>query len=111
MLIKGIDIILYETIQSDTDPFGRPIFTETATTVSNVLIGEPSTDDVINEMQLSGKRIQYTLGIPKGDRHDWKDKKVSFFGRTFKTFGDEVQGIEELVPGPWSKKVKVELYE
>lgn len=111
MLIKGIDIILYETIQSDTDPFGQPIFTETATTVSNVLVGEPSTDDVINEMQLSGKRILYTLGIPKGDRHDWKDKKVSFFGKTFKTFGEEIQGIEELIPLEWHKKIKVELYE
>jgi len=110
-LIHGIDVILYTTTQTSTDPFGQPVYTETAVTVHNVLVGEPAADDVISEMQMSGKRIQFTLGIPKGDGHDWKDKKVSFFGRTFKTFGDVTEGIEDMVPLEWNKKIKVESYE
>ena len=82
--------------------------------VENVLVGEPTTDDIVNEVSLSGKRIAYTLAIPKKDTHtdaEWKDTKVEFFGRTFHTFGDVTQGIDALIPLDWNRKVMVEEYE
>ena len=39
-----------------------------------------------------------------------RDRKVSFFGETFKTYGEPTQGIEHLIPLAWNKKVKVERY-
>ena len=110
-MITGIDVVLYTKTQTGTDPLGAPIYTQTAETVQNVLVGEPTADDLINELQLYGKRLAYTLAIPKGDAHDWKDTEVEFFGRRFRTYGDVVQGIEHLVPLSWNKKVKVEAYE
>lgn len=110
-MITGIEVVLYTKTQTGTDPLGAPIYTQTAETVQNVLVGEPTTDDLINELQLYGKRLAYTLAIPKGDTHDWKDTEVEFFGRRFRTYGDVVQGIEHLVPLSWNKKVKVEAYE
>lgn len=107
----GITIQLYQKVKTGIDEFRRPVYTETAVSVDNVLIGEPSTDDVTAELNLSGKRIAYTLGIPKGDTHDWTDKKVEFFGETFRTFGSPTQGIDDLIPLSWNKKVKVERYE
>jgi hypothetical protein len=107
---KGITVILYERSESGTDGFNRPIYTETAVEVANVLIGEPSTDEITNEINLSGKRLAYTLAIPKGDSHVWTDRKVSFWGQTFHTIGEPTQGIEDLIPLSWNKKVKVERY-
>lgn len=109
--IKGIPIVLYDRIEMGTDPFGVPQYEEVAETVENVLIGHPESQDIINEMQLSGKRIQYTLGIPKGDAHQWEDRVVEFFGRKFKTFGFVTQGIDELMPLEWNKKIMVEAYD
>ena len=108
--MRGISIILYDRVQTGTDAFNAPVFAETPVTVDNILIGEPNTVDVINELQLSGKRLAYTLGIPKGDTHEWEDRVVEFYGKKFKTFGEVTQGIEHLVPTPWNAQVKVERY-
>lgn len=107
---KGITVILYERSESGKDGFNKPIYTETPVEVANVLIGEPSTDEITNEINLSGKRLAYTLAIPKGDSHVWTDRKVSFWGQTFHTIGEPTQGIEDLIPLSWNKKVKVERY-
>ncbi len=110
-MITGINVILHTKTQTGTDPLGAPIYAQTAETVQNVLVGEPTADDLINELQLYGKRLAYTLAIPKGDSHDWDDVEVEFFGKKFRTYGTAVQGIEHLVPLNWNKKVKVEAYE
>ena len=108
--MRGVSIILYERTQAGVDSFNRPIYTEKATTVDNVLIGEPSTEDVTTELNLSGKRLAYTLAIPKGDTHVWTDVTVEFWGEKFRTIGEPTQGIDHLIPLKWNKKVKVERY-
>lgn len=107
----GIPITLYERTANGKDDFGRPAYTETAVTVNNVLVGEPSTEAIADELTISGKHLAYTLAIPKGDTHIWTDSKVVFFGKTFKTFGEVTEGIESLIPLAWNKKIKVEIYE
>ena len=108
--MTGISIILYNKVQTGIDGFNRPIYTEVPETIENVLIGEPTTDQVIDELNLSGKRLAYTLAIPKGDSHEWTDRKVEFFGEVFRTFGKPTQGIDHLIPLNWHKKVKVDRY-
>ena len=110
-VLQGITIKLYNRVQTGTDAFNRPIYGEVSTDVDDVLIGEPTTEEVVNELNLSGKRLAYTLAIPKGDDHDWKDAVVEFFGERFRTFGAPTQGIEAMIPLQWNKKVKVERYE
>ena len=105
--MRGVTITLYNTEQIGLDEFNRPILEDIGEEVKNVLIGEPSTQEVIDEMNLSGKRIDFTLAIPKGDEHDWTNKKVGFFGEVFETIGYPTQGLEHLIPLAWNKKVKV----
>lgn len=109
-MLKGIDVTLYTKIQTGEDGFHDPVYEETPVTVHNVLVGEPSAEEITTELQLTGRRLAYTLAIPKGDTHDWADAKVKFFGQTFLTCGGVQQYIEELVPLDWNKKVKVERY-
>ena len=109
--MRGVTITLYNKVQTGVDAFNRPVYEDVATTVDNVLIGEPTTEDIINELNLTGKHLAYTLAIPKGDTHEWNDRKVEFFGEVFHTYGKPTQGIEHLIPLSWNKKVKVERYE
>ena len=110
-MIKGITVRLYEETKVGYDDFGQPIFEESPVDVGNVLVTPTSSEDLITEQNLYGKASVYTLGIPKGDQHDWKNKKVEFFGQVFRTFDDPVKGIEHLIPLDWNTKVKVERYE
>lgn len=93
-----------------TDPFGNPIIEEIPRQIDNVLVGQPTSDDITHNLELYGKRAVYTLGIPKGDPHEWEDRTVEFFGEKYKTFGFVTQGIEDMVPLEWNKKIMVERY-
>lgn len=113
--MRGITVYLYEQTQTGSDPFGAPVITETPVAVDNVLVGEPSTDDIASSTALYAKQIRFMLGIPKGDAHDWTDKKVSWtdaYGREIvcKTFGFPITGIEANIPTKWHMKVRCEDY-
>ena len=108
--IKGITVRLKTRVQTGTDEFKRPVYEEGFVDVENVLVGVPSSEDVINELNLSGKRITYTLGIPKGDTHNWINTEVEFWGERYRTIGKPMQGIDENIPLSWNKKVQVERY-
>lgn len=108
--IKGIAITLVDKIQNGTDPFGKPIYIYEDVIVENVLISPMSADDVVSQLNLTGRKAVYTLAIPKGDTHEWEDKEVKFFGKRWQTFGIPQEGIEDLIPLEWNKKVMVERY-
>lgn len=110
-MIQGMAITLLQKTQTGVDAFNAPVYEWTSETVDNVLVGQPSDDERTNELNLTGRRIEYVLGIPKGDEHDWENQIVEFFGHRFRTFGIPVQGIEANIPLSWHKKVKCERYE
>ena len=109
----GVSVTLHVRTQKvvDSSPvydaFNNPVFEDSVVTVDNVLIGQPETDEITSSIDLYGKKIEYMLGIPKGDTHNWEDTCVEFFGRKYQTFGATIQGIEENIPTPWHKKVRV----
>lgn len=107
-VLKGITIILYEETQSGTDFFNRPTTEETPVEVRNVIVGRPSEQEIIDTLNLTGRKLEYVLGIPKGDTNDWTDKRVHFFDQDFRTIGAPIQGIEAMVPLEWHKLVRCE---
>ena len=113
--MRGITVTLYEQTQTGTDAFNAPVYSETPVNVDDVLVGQPTDEENLTSVSLYGKRIQYMLGIPKGDNHDWMEKKVSWvdaYGEThiMKTFGFPITGIEANIPTRWHKKVRCEVY-
>ena len=109
--IHGIQITLIDKQVVSTDPFGSPVVKDVEILVDNVLVAPATTEDVTNQMSLTGKKISYTIGIPKGDLHDWEEKEVRFFGKRWRTVGIPLEGIESMIPLEWNKKVTVERYE
>ena len=108
--MRGISVDLYERSANGTDTLGDTVWKETKVTVDNVLIGQPTTEEISSSLDLYGKKVEYILGLPKGDSHSWTDARVEFFGQSFEVFGDVIQGIEANIPTPWHKKVRVARY-
>lgn len=108
--IKGITVTLINKVETGKDPFGKPIYEDTEVLVDNVLVSPTSSDDIVNQLNLTGKKAVYTLAIPKGDTNTWEDQEVRFFGKRWRVFGIPLEGIEELIPLDWNKKVMVERY-
>lgn len=105
--MRGTTVILFEKRFAGFDALNNPTFTAEPVPVADVLVGEPSTDEVLSSTSLFGKKLEYMLGLPKGDTHDWTNTRVEIFGKEFETFGDVIEGIEANVPTRWHKKVRV----
>lgn len=113
-MIKGVTVTLIVKTQTGTDDFGAPVWETAEVQVDNVLVGQPATEEVTDTLNLHGKKLEYVLGIPKGDEHVWSDTEVilpkPFEGR-FRTIGFPTAGIEKNIPLDWNKKVRLERYE
>lgn len=110
-MIKGITVTLYERTKTGVDELNAPVYTEAPVSIANVLVTPSSAEDVINDMQLYGRRSEYELSIPKGDAHEWNGNRVDFFGQSFRVFTPAREYIGKNVPLAWNKKHKVERYE
>ena len=109
--IKGITVKLIDKRFSDKDELGSPIYNKYGLVVKNVLVAPASSDEILSTTNLYGKKAVYTLAIPKGDDNDWEGQEVEFFGQRWRVIGKEMQGIDDLIPLDWNKKVYVESYE
>lgn len=114
--MKGIAVTLVIKEQTGTDVFGAPVFSETQETINDCLVGQPSSEDYITTLELTGKHISYVIGIPKGDTHNWTDTDVIItnprtgIAERFRTIGEPMTGIQENIPLRWGANVKVEKY-
>ena len=102
-LIRGIPVSLLTV----DDAQARTWKTET---VDNVLVAPYAETDGTRGFQPQGHNAVYHLAVPKTDIHRWEGALVQFFGRTWAVVGIPTKGIDALIPGPWNKKVLVELY-
>ena len=112
--MRGITVQLMVKTQVGVDLFNQPAYETKYEDVADVLVGEPSSTDIENNITMYGKRTAYTLAIPKGDEHIWEDTEVILpapFSATFRTIGRATAGIEENIPLRWNKKVHLEAVE
>lgn len=109
--MRGITVTLYEKVEVGRDDFKAPIYEEIPVEVDNVLVAPTTAEDIVDTTDLEGRHAVYTLAIPKGDAHEWENSKIEFFGKSWKSFGIPQEGIGDLIPLAWNKKVTVERYE
>lgn len=109
--MRGVTVQLVVKTQTGADQFGAPIYSEELVDINNVLVGQPTSEDLVTTMQTYGKHIAFMLGIPKGDTHDWVDTDVIIWGERYRTIGIPQTGIQENIPLSWGKNIKVERYE
>ena len=107
-MLQGITVKLLVKEQIGTDPFNRPIYNNVEEDVPNVLVAPVSDSEVLDTLNLTGKKAVYQLAIPKNDKHNWENQTVLFFGETWRVIGKPIRGIDALIPLDWNLKVKVE---
>lgn len=111
MALQGIDVQIVTRSRTGEDEFGSPIYEETEETVHNVLVAPLSSQELLETVNLYGKKAVYQIAIPKGDTHVWEDAVVKFFGKRWHVFTLSQKGIDDLIPLGWNDKYQVELYE
>lgn len=111
-LIKSEKVILKEKTKIGTDSFGQDVFEVVTVTIEDVVVGTPSTTDIESAIEVYGKRLAYSLGIPKGDTHNWIDAEVVVRGLPCKVVGIPLEYTEGSMPSwwKWNKRVDVEFY-
>ena len=103
-MIRGIPVTLLQLSREGGAAAWTPV------DVENVLVAPVlEVDNQVANMP-EGHRAIYHLAIPKSDEHRWEGQLVQFFGSTWSVIGTPTEGIDSLIPGPWNKKVTVELY-
>lgn len=108
--MKTMTVQLVVKIEEGTDPFGAPIESEEIIDVPGCLVGQPSSDEISQTLEMYGKQIAYVVGVPKGDENTWVDTDVIIWGERYRTIGFPQTGIQENIPLAWGKNVKVERY-
>lgn len=103
-MIRGVSVTLLQLSRSGAAPSWTPV------TVENVLIAPLLEVDSTAGAQETAHRAIYHLAVPKDDTHRWEGQLVQFWGQTWAVIGIPTEGIDDLIPGPWNKKVTVELY-
>ena len=110
-LLHGVDIYYIRKIEVGRDPLNTPIYEENPEPVHDVLIGPSTSSEATESGDLTGRREQCQIGIPKGDTHDWTNCTVEFWGKRWRSIGFPERGIEDMVPTRWHQKVTVERIE
>ena len=108
--MKTMTVQLAVKTEGAPDPFGMPTETEQLIDVPGCLVGQPSSDDIAQAMEMYGKKIAYVVGVPKGDVNSWVDTDVIIWGERFRTIGYPETGIQGNIPLKWGQNVKVERY-
>ena len=110
--INGITILLWVPAEDiEPDPFNHVDnkYDGEWKSVDDVLVAPMSDTEILDTVNLFGRKATYQLGIPKGDTHEWVDGGyVRFFGELWRIVGHPTEGIEAMIPLRWNKKVRVE---
>lgn len=112
-MLQGATVLLHVKTRTGTDPFGVPVWEDMTVPVEDVLIGQPTTEEVTDTLNLTGRTAVYRLAIPKGDDHVWENTLVELpppMAGLYRTVGIPVAGIEENIPLRWNMKVYLERF-
>ena len=112
-MIQGITIILVEQVQTGVDDFNCAVYEDRPVEVDNVLVAPASSAEILDVLNLTGRKAVYTLAIQKGDAHSWEGCKVILpepFAGTYQVIQIPLAGIESMIPLAWNKKIIVEKY-
>lgn len=111
MVLNQTTIQIKTRTQTGKDALNHPTYAEEWEDVSGCVVGSPSTEDIENEMNLSGKRIAYEVFLPNEDTHPWAGASVRIKGKEYRVIGDVKESFVSFSHIPCNKLISVEAYE
>lgn len=111
MVLNQTTIQIKTRTQTGKDALNHPIYSEVWEDVSGCVVGSPSSEDIENEMNLSGKRIAYEVFLPNDDAHTWAGSEVKINNKPYRVIGDVKESFVSFSHIPCNKLISVEAYE
>ena len=117
--LKGVTVTVLSPNPQETgvtgeyvhDPFGAPVYgTPTNTTVANVMVDSPTTEDLEQTTRQYGASCDLVLHFPKSFHGSLRGCSVAIpepWGATFEVQGDPMPYDPRLTPGEHDRKVPV----
>ena len=113
-MISGVTVDVYRPnvdAANSPDRLGNPVYTApNKDTVDNVLVAEPTTDDLEAARPL-GARVDLVLHFPKGYTGDLRGATVELpapWAGEYRVVGRPLPLIDANTPTPWHMQVSVE---
>ena len=106
-MIRGVDVTVTKRAVASRDEMGEPVFTETTTTVGNVLWHEASTDERDESNRMFGVTCDLSLDFPKTFTDSLEGAVVTVNGEDYRVLGDPKGYMAENTPTPWNRNAKV----
>ena len=60
-MIKGMTVTLIRKVENGRDAFNNPVYTETETDIDDVLVSPVPSQDIVDTLNLTGKKAVMTL--------------------------------------------------
>lgn len=110
MVLNQTTIQIKIRTQVGVDELNRPIYKETWEEIAGCVVGSPSSEDIENEINLSGKRIAYEIFLPNKDTHTWTGASVKIKDKEYRVIGDVKESFVRFSHIPCNKLISVEAY-
>lgn len=108
-LLTGESVVVERWQETGRDPGNAPIKEWVKETVHNVLVDIGPRADVVDSNRPDGKRIRWTVHMPKGYPANLAGARISVRGQEARpVVGDPQHMTEANTPGPWSMPVELE---
>lgn len=106
-MIVGETISVISFTTTSYDSFNAPVRSETAETVSNVLIEPAATSDITDSNRPDGHQVKYVLHFPKSYAGELEGREVVVRGERLSVIGHPARYTEANTPGDWNMRVEV----
>ena len=106
-MIRGVPVTVTKRTITSRDAMGEPVFTETTTTVGNVLWHESNTDEMSETNRAYGVKCDLSLDFPKTFTDSLEGCIVTVNGENYRVIGNPKGYMAENTPTPWNRPVKV----
>jgi hypothetical protein len=109
-MLSGANVTVLLPVEGNRDRFGNPVETYEPREVPDVLIAEPSTEDM-EAARAEGVTLAYTLHFPKSYAGPLEGALVELpepFGGEYRVVGDPRPYMDANTPGRWDRPVRVE---
>lgn len=104
-----ISVKLHEKVLDGADGFGVPTYTTHTEVINQCLVAIGQHGQLTNNNTIQVALDTFTIAIPKGDTHEWRNSIVEFnlggVDYRCKTNGDYLLGYEDAMPLMWHKQI------
>jgi hypothetical protein len=103
--MDGESVTVHDRVQSGTDRYGKPVWTDSDQVVSNVLVAIGSSKNVSDSNRPAGVVVAYTLYFPKSYTGELTWKDVTVRGHRCNVIGNPDRWADS--PNEWNMEVEV----